>query len=79
MDFLKSQTISIYKTESCCGSEETSTLSRKIAHIFTVFKAHAGERARKAVVDRLQRPYYLCRDDHDRNIMARKRRKDIGK
>jgi hypothetical protein len=30
-------------------------------------------------VERLQGPYYLSRDDHDRKIRSRKQRTDIGK
>jgi len=40
---------------------------------------YSGERARKAIGDRLQGPYYLSRDDHDRKIRARKHRTDIAK
>jgi hypothetical protein len=44
-----------------------------------LFKAHNGERARKAVGDRLQAPRYLSRADHNWKIRARKQRKDVGK
>jgi len=58
---------------------ETLAQSRKIARIFTLFKAYTGERARKCIGDRLKGPRYLSRDDHDRKIRARKQRRDIGK
>jgi hypothetical protein len=44
-----------------------------------LFKAYTGERAWKAIGDRLQRPHYLSRVDHHRNIRNRKQRTDIGK
>jgi len=52
---------------------------RKIAHICSPFKAYTGERAWTALRDKLQGPCYLSRDNHDRNIWARKQRTDIGK
>jgi hypothetical protein len=51
---------------------------KKTACICTLFKAYFGERAWKAVGDRLQGPCYISRDDHDRKIRAWKRRRDIG-
>jgi hypothetical protein len=44
-----------------------------------LFKAYIGERAWKAIGDRLQAPLYLSRVDHFRKIRARKQRTDIGK
>jgi hypothetical protein len=38
-----------------------------------------GERAWKAIGERLQGPCYLSRDDHDRKIRSRKQRTHIGK
>jgi hypothetical protein len=38
-----------------------------------------GERAWKAIGDRLQRPCSLSTVDHDRKIRSRKQRTDIGK
>jgi hypothetical protein len=52
---------------------------RKISRICAVFKAYTGERAWKAVANRLQRPCYLSRVDHDKKIRSRKLRTDIGK
>jgi hypothetical protein len=40
---------------------------------------YTGERAWKAIGDRLQRPYYLSRVDLDRKIRSRKQKTDIGK
>jgi hypothetical protein len=51
---------------------------RKTVCIRTLFKAHFGERAWKAVGDRLQGPYYLSRDDHDRKIRTRKEEEISG-
>jgi hypothetical protein len=58
---------------------DTLAQRRRIARICAPFKAYSGERALKAIGDRLQAPCYLSRDDHDRKIRARKQRKDIGK
>jgi hypothetical protein len=42
-------------------------------------KAYIGERAWKAIGDRLQTPSYLSRVDHYWKIGARKQRTDIAK
>jgi hypothetical protein len=57
---------------------ETLAQRRKTACICTLFKAYFGKWVWKAVGDRLQGPCYLSRDDHNRKIRARKRRRDIG-
>jgi len=44
-----------------------------------LYKAYTGERAWKAVGDRLQAPSYLSRVDHYWKIGARKQRTDIRK
>jgi hypothetical protein len=44
-----------------------------------LFKAYSGERAWKAIGDRLQRPHYLSRVDNERKIRNRRQRTDIGK
>jgi len=44
-----------------------------------LYKAYTGERARKAIGDRIQAPSYLSRVDHHWKIRARKQRRDIGK
>ena len=51
----------------------------KTARILALFKAYAGERACKAIGDRLQGSCYLSRDDHDWKISARKQRTRTGK
>jgi hypothetical protein len=38
---------------------------RKLSRICALFKAYSGERAWKAIGDRLQRPHYLSRVDHE--------------
>jgi len=43
------------------------------------FKAYSGERAWKAIGDRLRRAYYMSRVDHVRKIRDRKQRTEIGK
>jgi len=52
---------------------------RNIARMCALYKAYTGERARKAIGDRLQAPSYLSRVDHHWKIRARKQRIDIGK
>jgi len=44
-----------------------------------LYKAYTGERAWKAIGDRLQAPSYLSRVDHYWKIRARKQRTYIGK
>jgi hypothetical protein len=44
---------------------ETLTQHRKVSHIFALFKAYTGEGAWKAIGDRLERPCYLSRVDHE--------------
>jgi hypothetical protein len=38
-----------------------------------------GERAWKAIGDRLLKPCYMSRDDHNRKIRTRKQRTDVAK
>jgi len=58
---------------------ETSSQRRKISRICAPFKAYPGEQAWKAIGNRLQRPNYLSRVDHERKIRNRGQRTDIGK
>jgi hypothetical protein len=58
---------------------ETLASCRKLSRICALFKAYSGERAWKAIGDRLQQPHYLSRVDHERKIRSRRQRKDIGK
>jgi hypothetical protein len=44
---------------------ETLSQRRKMALICALFKAYCSERAWKFIGDRLQRPNYLNRFDHD--------------
>jgi hypothetical protein len=53
---------------------ETLTQCREIPRMCAVFKVYTGERAWKAIGDRLERPFYLSRVGHDRNIRSRKRK-----
>ena len=52
---------------------------RKVSRICALFKAYTGERAWKAIGDRLERTNYLSRVDHERKIRNRRQRTDIGK
>jgi hypothetical protein len=58
---------------------ETLASHRKLSSICALFKAYSGERAWKPIGDRLQRPHYLSRVDHERKIKSRRQRTDIGK
>jgi len=57
---------------------ETLALRRTLSHICAFFKAYSGECEWKSIGDRLQRPHYLSRVDHERKIKSRRQRKDIG-
>jgi hypothetical protein len=62
------------------GSEwESLAQHRKVACMCALYKAYTGERAWKAIRDRLQTPSYLSRFDHNWKIRARKQRTDVGK
>jgi len=58
---------------------ETLASRRKIARLCALYKAYRGERAWKAIGDRLERPHYLSRADHNLKIRNRRQRTDIGK
>jgi hypothetical protein len=62
------------------GSDwESLAQRRKIARMCALYKPYTGERAWKAIGDRLQSPSYLSRIDHYWKIRASKHRTDIGK
>jgi hypothetical protein len=58
---------------------ETLLLRRNISRVCALFKAYSGEQAWKVIGDRLQRPNYLSRIDHDWKIRNTRQRTDIGK
>ena len=58
---------------------ETLASHRKLSHICALFKAYSGDRAWKAIGDKLQQPHYLSRVDHEQKIRSRRQRADIGK
>jgi hypothetical protein len=58
---------------------ETLAQRRMIARLCALFKAYSGERAWKAIRDRLRLANCLSRVDHVRKIRDRKQRTDIGK
>ena len=58
---------------------ETLTQRRKIFRICALFKAYSGERAWKAIGDRLKRPYYLSRVVHERKTRNRRHMTDNGR
>ena len=53
---------------------ETLASRRKLPRIRALFKAYSGERAWKVIGDKLQRPHYLSRIDHERKIRSRRQR-----
>jgi len=57
----------------------TLSSRRKLSRICALFKAYSGERAWKAIGDKLQRPHYLSRINHERKIRIRTQRTDMGK
>ena len=62
------------------GSDwESLAQCRKIARMCARYKGYTGERAWKAIGDRLQAPNYLSRVDQYWKIRAGKQRTDIGK
>jgi len=58
---------------------ETLAQRRLITRICAHFQAYTGGRAWKAIGNRLLKPYYLSREDHNRKIRNRKQRIDVGK
>jgi hypothetical protein len=52
---------------------QTLASARKLSRVYALFKAYSGERAWKAIGDRLQRPNYLSK------IRSMRQRTDIGK
>ena len=58
---------------------ETLAQRRTIARLWELFKAYSGERAWRAIRDRLRRADYLSRVHHIRKIRDRKQRTDIRK
>jgi hypothetical protein len=61
------------------SSWETLAQRRLIARICAIFKANTGGPVWKATGDRLLKPCYLSRDDHNRKIRTRKQRTDVCK
>jgi hypothetical protein len=58
---------------------ESLAQRRKIARMCALFKAYKGERAWKAIRDRLQPPGYLSSVDHNSKIRTRKQKTDVDK
>jgi hypothetical protein len=58
---------------------ETLASRRKLSCTCALFKAYYGERTWKPIGDRLKRPHYLSRVDHERKIRSRRETMDIGK
>ena len=58
---------------------ETLVQCRLIAQICALYKAYTGGRARKAIGDRLLKPFYMSRDEYNQKIRIKKQRTDVGK
>jgi hypothetical protein len=58
---------------------QTLTQLRKRTSFCALFKAYKGERAWKAIGDRLQRPRYLIKIEQNKKIWSRKQKRAIGK
>ena len=58
---------------------ETLAQCTTIARLCALFKAYFGERAWKAIRDKLRRSYCFIRVDHVQKIRDRKQRTDTGK
>ena len=58
---------------------ETLVSRRNQSRLCALYKAYSGERAWNAVGNRLKRPHYLSRVDHERKTRNRRQRTDIGK
>jgi len=52
---------------------------RNISRICALFKAYSGKREWKVIRDRLQRPNYLSKVDHEWKVRKRRQKTDIGK
>jgi hypothetical protein len=70
-----------FESGQICTPQERIKLGNldRAQEVCALFKAYTGERASKAVGDRLQTPYHLGRGDHGKKIRSRKQRADIGK
>jgi hypothetical protein len=65
-----------YHTNS--SNWENLASRRKFSRICALFKSYSG-RAWKAIGERLERPRYLSRVDHEHKIRRRRQRTDKGK
>ena len=68
-------TFANHLNDSVC---ETFAQLRQITRICTLFEEYNGEQTWNFTGDTLKGMCYLSRDDHDRNIKARKQSKHIG-
>ena len=68
-----------FKNHTKVSDWETLDQLRTIESLCALFKSYCGERAWRAISDRLQMPYYLSRFGHVRKSRVRKKRPDIVK
>jgi hypothetical protein len=52
---------------------------RLVSRLCALLKAYTGNQASEAIGDRILRPCYLSREDHNCKIRTRKQRTNIGK
>jgi hypothetical protein len=77
--YKKGQINALDRVQNMAAKFAPWTQRRQRARICALFKAYTGERVWKATGDRLKRPFYLSRVDHDRQIRSRKQKADVGK
>jgi hypothetical protein len=68
------------KFENNINAAGWETLEQRtlISRICALFKTYTRRWAREVIEDRLLKPCYLCRDDHDRKIRTTSQRTDVG-
>ena len=56
----------------------TLALRRKIARLCALYKANRGEKAWKAIGDRMERPHVLSRVDHNQKLVIGDKEQTMG-
>jgi len=78
LDGVQKRAAKIAKVKNGTGWE-TLEQRRMLAHLSALYKAYTGNPAWREIENRLRKPFYLGRVDHNYKIRARKQRTDIGK
>jgi len=81
MEFMLTRRILANKFANHLNDSVWETLAQRteITSICALFEAYNGEPALNSIGDTLKGTCYLSRNDHGRNIKARKQRTNIGK